>query len=359
MLCLGIETSCDETALALVREGKLVTQCLASQEELHAVFGGVVPEMASREHLRIMPQLLEQLLKRGRVELQDLQLVAVARGPGLLGSILVGLGLAKGLAFSLGIPLIGVDHLLAHLLAPGLEQELDFPLLGLLVSGGHTQIYRLDSPFSYQILGRTLDDAAGEAFDKSAKLLNLTYPGGRHIDQLAVLGHPQPGLFPAPYVDNDNLNFSFSGLKTAVANFVRNNPGLRQKQMDLEPDIKQMACKVPELADVCAAFNQSVVKVLQIKVHRALQRMPDVRGLVVAGGVAANSSLRRCMQSLADEQGLELYLPDKDLCTDNGAMIAYTGELYVQNGYEHGLDLEAVPRGKDIPWDFIVREKNR
>jgi N6-L-threonylcarbamoyladenine synthase len=352
MLCLGIETSCDETALALLQKGRLLAQCLASQEEMHALFGGVVPEMASREHLRVLPFLLEQIQEKAGVSLQGLDLVAVARGPGLLGSILVGLGLAKGLALGQGSRLIGVDHLLAHILAPGLEQEMQFPVLGLLVSGGHTQIYHIDSPFEYQVLGRTLDDAAGEAFDKTAKLLNLPYPGGRHIDALARLGSPRPDLFPAPYLDNSNLDFSFSGLKTAVANYMQENPQLAQQTLQMHPDPGEMARQNPELAEVCASFNQSVAKALQVKLKRALRGRPQIQGLVVAGGVAANAWIRQAMQDLAEQEGLELYLPRLGLCTDNAVMIAYTGWLYAAKGLEHGLDLEAIPRGREIPWDY-------
>ncbi|MFW5863636.1 MAG: tRNA (adenosine(37)-N6)-threonylcarbamoyltransferase complex transferase subunit TsaD [Desulfohalobiaceae bacterium] len=352
MLCLGIETSCDETALGLLQEGRLLAQSLASQEDMHALFGGVVPEMASREHLRVLPLLLEQVQEQAGVDLQELDLVAVARGPGLLGSILVGLGLAKGLALSQGCRLIGVDHLLAHLLAPGLEQNIQYPVLGLQVSGGHTQIYSLYSPFEYQVLGRTLDDAAGEAFDKTARLLNLPYPGGRHVDALGSLGRPRQDLFPAPYLDNNNLDFSFSGLKTAVANFLQQHPELRQNSLQMHPDPEAMARQNPELTDVCASFNQCVARALQVKVQRALKNRPEIRGLVVAGGVAANSWIRQAMQELAREYGLSLYLPGLELCTDNAAMIAYTGWLYAEQGLEHGLELEAVPRGRQIPWDY-------
>ncbi|MFW6216608.1 MAG: tRNA (adenosine(37)-N6)-threonylcarbamoyltransferase complex transferase subunit TsaD [Desulfohalobiaceae bacterium] len=354
MLCLGIETSCDETALALLQEGRLLAQSLASQESMHALFGGVVPEMASREHLRVLPLLLQQVQEQAGVSVQDLDLVAVARGPGLLGSILVGLGLAKGLSLAQGCRLIGVDHLLAHILAPGLEQEIAFPVLGLLVSGGHTQIYRLDSPFEYHVLGRTLDDAAGEAFDKTAKLLNLPYPGGRHIDALAQLGRPRQDLFPAPYLDNPNLDFSFSGLKTAVANYIQDHPELAQDTLHMDPDPETLARENPGLADACASFNYSVAKALKIKVQRALGSNPDIRGLVVAGGVAANSWIRKAMQELARDKELCLYLPSLGLCTDNAAMVAYTGWLYAARGLEHGLELEAVPRGRQIPWDYTL-----
>ena len=220
MLCLGIESSCDETALALVENGRLLASVLASQADVHALFGGVVPELASREHYRYIGPLFDELMRRCRCRSADIDLVSVARGPGLLGSLLVGVAFAKGLALGLGVPFLGLNHLHAHLLAVGLERELSFPCLGLLVSGGHTHIYRLEAPWRCLPLGRTLDDAAGEAFDKVGKLLGLAYPGGGLMDALATAGKADAGLFPRPYLDNDNLDFSFSGLKTAAASYL-------------------------------------------------------------------------------------------------------------------------------------------
>lgn len=225
MLCLGIESSCDETALALVEDGRLLGSVLASQSNVHALFGGVVPELASREHYRYVGPLFDELMQRCGTKPADLDLVAAARGPGLLGSLLVGVAFAKTLALGLGAPFLGVNHLHAHLLAVGLEHELVFPALGLLVSGGHTHLYRLESPWRCLLLGRTLDDAAGEAFDKVGKLLGLAYPGGQLLDALARTGAASPKLFPRPYLDNDNLDFSFSGLKTAAAVFIERNFG--------------------------------------------------------------------------------------------------------------------------------------
>ncbi|MFP4168676.1 MAG: tRNA (adenosine(37)-N6)-threonylcarbamoyltransferase complex transferase subunit TsaD [Desulfonatronovibrionaceae bacterium] len=348
MLCLGIETSCDETALAFVRDGRLLGECMASQATVHSVFGGVVPEIASRRHLSAISPLFGELLASTGIDLAEIDRVCVARGPGLLGSLLVGLGFAKGLALGLDIPLIGVNHLHAHLLAPGLESRLDFPCLGLLISGGHTQIYRMRSPREFELLGRTLDDAAGEAFDKAAKCLNLPYPGGVYIDRLASLAEAiDPDLFPVPYVDNDNLDFSFSGLKTSVGNYVRKRPGLvagnLRSELPRDPD--------PELVRVCAAFNRSVARALHIKLARALDRY-GVNSVIAAGGVAANSMVRAELKSLAADCGVRFVLPHPELCTDNGAMIAYAGYLLAGKGLSHGLDLEAVPRGRAVPDDY-------
>jgi len=360
MRILGIETSCDETAVALVEDGRLVGERLATQVDVHALFGGVVPEIASREHLRVLPRLFEELMADTGLTPADLDGVAVARGPGLLGSLLVGLSFAKGLCLATGAPLVGVNHLMAHLLAPGLEGELPFPALGLLVSGGHTHIYLLRSATDVELMGRTLDDAAGEAFDKVAKLLNIAYPGGRLIDMLAGESEPDTTLFPRPYVDNDNLDFSFSGLKTAVANHVAAHPGLVLDTMAGAEGLAGLSGEGRRrLAGVCASFNWSVAQTLKIKVERALERTQGVRGLIVAGGVAANSAVRRTMAQVADTAGVGLTLPSLALCTDNAAMIAYTGWLLVRAGYRHDLDLEAVPRGRTVPEDWSVRGDNR
>ncbi len=349
MLCLGIETSCDETALALVRDGRLVAERMASQARVHSVFGGVVPELASRRHLSAIKSLCSDLLDGAGVDMSSIDRICAARGPGLLGSLLVGLGFAKGLALGLDVPLIGVNHLHAHLLAPGLERDLKFPCLGLLVSGGHTQIYYIRSPREFEVLGGTLDDAAGEAFDKVAKCLNLPYPGGVFIDRLASQAGPgEPDLFSCPYVDNDNLDFSFSGLKTAVANYVRSRPGLALES--LKEDIPDNPD--PELVRVCAAFNRCVARTLRIKLERALNRF-DPSSVIVAGGVAANSRLRSELSDLAGSRGIELVLPDTGLCTDNGAMVAYAGYLLARAGLCHDLDLEAVPRGRQVPFDYL------
>ena len=362
MLVLGIESSCDETAFGLVEDGCLVAESVASQADVHSLFGGVVPELASREHYRILGPLFDEFMTRAGFQVSDLDGVAVARGPGLLGSLLVGVAFAKALAFGAGIPLLGVDHLKAHLLAPGLETGLKLPALGLLVSGGHTHIYYIESPHSFTLLGKTLDDAAGEGFDKVAKMLGLPYPGGRILDGLArageACGQINKRLFSYPYLDNANLDFSFSGLKTSVALYLKQNPGIIEQARGLSADCRDFSGasrEVPELTELCASFNHSVSHTLCIKLNRAFERVQDkrlpVHSLIVAGGVAANSMLRNDLKELAARLGVELVLPRFSLCTDNGAMIAYAGYLMLANGWAHHLNLEAIPRGKQIPED--------
>ena len=356
MRVLGIETSCDETAVALVEDGRLVGERLATQVDMHALFGGVVPEIASREHLRVLPRLYRGLMDETGSCAETIDAIAVARGPGLLGSLLVGVSFAKGLCLSTGARLVGVNHLWAHLLAPGLKEELHFPALGLLVSGGHTHTYLIKSPVEFELLGRTLDDAAGEAFDKVAKILNFPYPGGRFIDDLGREAEPDRGMFPRPYIDNPTLDFSFSGLKTAVANHVAKRPELVFETMaDAGAVAALSGDKRAELACLCASFNWSVADTLRIKVERALKRVGPVQSLIVAGGVAANSMVRKVMGTVAEENGLVLTLPDLALCTDNGSMIAYAGWRLADAGYGHGLDLEAIPRGRVVPLDWAAR----
>ena len=348
MLCLGIESSCDETALALVEDGRLLASVLASQADVHALFGGVVPELASREHYRYIGPLFDELMRRCRRQAVDIDLVSVARGPGLLGSLLVGVAFAKGLALGLGARFLGLNHLHAHLLAVGLELELRFPCLGLLVSGGHTHIYRLESPWRCLPLGRTLDDAAGEAFDKVGKLLGLAYPGGRLMDALATAGRADAGLFPRPYLDNDNLDFSFSGLKTAAASYIEQHlDGLWPHPLQKVEDASEA------LRDCCASFNLAVVDTLCVKVERALDRQPDLRTLIVAGGVAANSLLRSRMAELMRRRGGDILVPNPTLCTDNAAMTAYAGWLLGKAGFCHDLRMETIPRGRAVPEDMV------
>lgn len=340
MLCLGIESSCDETALALVEDGQLRGSALASQAELHALFGGVVPELASREHYHYIGALFDDLSKRANINSNDIDVVAVARGPGLLGSLLVGVAFAKGLALALDKPFLGVNHLHAHLLANGLTQKLEYPVLGLLVSGGHTELCRIESPWKIERLGRTLDDAAGEVFDKTAKILGFPYPGGTLVDEHAKRGKANPHLLPSPFLNNANLDFSFSGLKTAAVNVV-NSARKRNGKLDES-----------EVADFCASFNFAVVHTLVKKVDRALRQNRDVKQLWLAGGVAANSLLRAELQKLAKKRRLDFRAPDLAFCCDNGAMIAYAGWLLAKHGFSHDLDMEAIPRGRNIPDDM-------
>ncbi len=350
MICLGIESSCDETALALVRDGLLLENIVATQEEIHALFGGVVPELASREHYRLMGPLYDALLQRADIAPEDIDYYAVSRGPGLLGSLLVGVNFAKGLALASNKPIIGVNHLHAHLLAAGIEQPLIFPALGVLVSGGHTHVYKINSVQDFTVLGKTLDDAAGEAFDKVGKMLGLPYPAGRVIDMLAKRGEPTNNkLFPRPYIDNDNLDFSFSGLKTAVSLYIQEHPELMQKFVDVE-SANQALC------NVCLAFNMAIVDTLCIKITRALEQQKvkneDVQCIMLAGGVAGNSLLRERVQNLALGFNKKFIAPSLNLCTDNAAMVAYAGWCYAQAGLVHELGFEAIARGRVIPEDW-------
>jgi N6-L-threonylcarbamoyladenine synthase len=351
VLCLGIESSCDETGLALVEDGKLLAAVLATQADVHALFGGVVPELASREHYRFIGPLFDDLMERAGKKACDIEAIAVSRGPGLLGALLVGVAFAKGLAVATGARLVGINHLHAHLLAAGLEQPLHFPALGMLVSGGHTHIYRVEGAAALTTLGKTLDDAAGEAFDKVAKVLGLPYPGGKLLDELAMRGKAEPLLFPRPYMDNDNLDFSFSGLKTAVAQYVAAHPEL----LDFPHPLRDAALAPHALCDLCASFNLAVAETLCMKLERALHRNKDVHHILLAGGVAANSLLRQHMAALAQRHACTLVMPSLALCTDNAAMVAYAGWCLASQGFEHSLDFETIPRGKSIPHDMQRR----
>ncbi|MCR4667456.1 MAG: tRNA (adenosine(37)-N6)-threonylcarbamoyltransferase complex transferase subunit TsaD [Desulfovibrio sp.] len=346
-LCLGIETSCDETSLALVSDGKLLAHVLASQSDLHALFGGVVPELASREHYRYIGRLFDELLERASVSPKDIAAVAVSRGPGLLGSLLVGVAFAKALALGLSIPLVGVNHLHAHLLAAGLEQEISYPALGLLISGGHTNIYRISSPSSFRALGRTLDDALGEAFDKIGNLLGMSYPSGRLVDEAARLGNASVS-FPLPYVRNTNLDFSFSGLKTAVATYIEKNCS----GLSVQKPVTDVRLLPGEILDLCASFTHTVAETLAVKLQRAFRQENDIRFCLLAGGVAANTTIRGRIRALAAENGAGIAMPSPALCTDNAAMVAYAGWLLRQEGLFHPLDMETIPRGRAIPDDY-------
>lgn len=353
MLVLGIESSCDESALALVADGRPLGSVLASQADVHALFGGVVPELASREHYRHLAALFDALLERTGVVPDEIDLVSVARGPGLLGSLLVGAAFAKGLALGIGARLLAVNHLHAHLLATGLDHELSFPFLGLLVSGGHTHLYRVESPWRFLPLGRTLDDAAGEAFDKVAKHLGLPYPGGALLDALARGGNAEGIPLPRPCLGSGSsnaLDFSFSGLKTAAAAWIDANaePSWRHSA---QPD------EAPRrLRDFCAAFNHAVVDTLIIKTERALDQHPDISTLVVAGGVAANSLLREKAGALMRRRGGQCLIPQPAHCTDNALMIAHAAWLLGKEGFAHDLSFEAIPRGRPIPDDMVRGE---
>lgn len=357
MLVLGIESSCDETALALVNDSGVLASVISSQADIHALFGGVVPELASREHCRLIGPLLDSLLKEAKLgpnPWERIERIAVTRGPGLMGSLLVGVAFAKALSLAHGIPLIGVDHLLGHLLAVEMEEEVEFPALGVLISGGHTHLCRMDSPVDMTVLGRTLDDAAGEACDKFAKMAGLPYPGGALLDALGKRGHADPHLFPRPYTHNENLNFSFSGLKTAGALWLEKHPDCRFPAGDT-PARERLELAGTELCDAAASYLLAVAETLRIKTERALARFAP-RSLVVAGGVAANSVARRVFRELAEKKGLPLHIPSLPLCGDNAIMIARAGWRMAQVGRRHDLSLSAIPRGQAIPEDWTLAE---
>ena len=372
MLVLGVESSCDETALALVSERGELASVMASQVDVHALFGGVVPELASREHARLIGPLLDQLWRTSGLGWDAVDRIAVTRGPGLLGSLLVGLTFAKALALGRGLPLIGVNHLHAHLLVAGMPPggaqraappdlpraeerarpgRLIFPALGVLVSGGHTHLYRMDGPTALMALGRTLDDAAGEACDKFAKMAGLPYPGGALLDELGRRGRADERLFPRPYTHNENFDFSFSGLKTAGAAWLAAHPGARFPLGD-GPARERLDAAPQDLCDAAASYLLAVAETLVIKARRTAALFRP-RSLVLAGGVAANSVVRRLFAHLADEWGIPLLVPPPALCTDNGVMVAWNGLLLAREGLYHGLDLSAVPRGRPLPEDWL------
>ncbi|MEA3214785.1 MAG: tRNA N6-adenosine threonylcarbamoyltransferase [Acidimicrobiia bacterium] len=306
---LGIETSCDETAAAVVNatgDGyEVLSSVVSSQIELHARFGGVVPEIASRAHVELLPRAVSQALSDAEVKGAELDAVAATIGPGLIGALLVGVSAAKGLALAWDKPFVGVNHLEAHLFAPFLDSpDLELPLLVLLASGGHTLLVDMQDKGRYTLVGQTLDDAAGEAFDKVARFLGLGYPGGPVIDRLAQAGDPSAIAFPRS-MRHDGLDLSFSGLKTAVVNYVRRHPHV-------------------VTADVCASFQEAVVDVLVAKARRAADEV-GARGMSLAGGVAANSRLRTCWAEACAADGRRAYLPSRAMCTDNAAMIAAAG----------------------------------
>lgn len=337
MLLLCIETSCDETAAAVVRDGRTVlSSIVASQIDIHAQYGGVVPEIASRKHLESIDYVIKQALTGAGISMADLEGVVATRGPGLIGALLVGVCAAKGLAIGRGIPLVAVNHIEAHLLAVLLEQEVPFPFVALVVSGGHTHLYEVMGIGRYRTLGQTIDDAAGEAFDKVGKLMGIPYPGGAHIDHLARQGDPCAINFPRPLLHDGSLNFSFSGLKTAVMTHLRRHPEYAGQEL---------------LPDLCASFQAAVCQVLVAKARAALELAKCSR-LVVAGGVACNSGLRSAMGDLSATGGVSVYFPSPGLCADNAAMLGVPGDFYHSRGMA-GLDFDAVP---NWPLDAISAE---
>ena len=328
MIVLGVETSCDETAAAVLDGGrKVLASVVASQDDVHAPYGGIVPELASRRHLDVIVPVIERALATAGIGLPDLDGIAVTHGPGLVGSLLVGCAAAKAIAWARRLPLVGVNHLEGHIYAAFLEGDPpEFPFLALVVSGGHTALYLARAPRRYERIGQTRDDAAGEAFDKVAKLLGLGYPGGPIIERVAAAGDPRAIAFSAAHMTDGAPDFSFSGIKTAVSLFVR-------RHGPLEPG---------QVADVAASFQATAVKMLVRKTIRAAVAT-GVKRVVLTGGVAANTPLRAALQAEAGERGWALHVPSRALCTDNAAMIAAAGHDRLAAGERAGLGMNAVP----------------
>ncbi|MEW6352183.1 MAG: tRNA (adenosine(37)-N6)-threonylcarbamoyltransferase complex transferase subunit TsaD [Thermodesulfobacteriota bacterium] len=350
MLVLGIESSCDETAAAVVEDGRRVlSDVVVSQVDVHREYGGVVPELASRKHIEAISVVIEQALLRAQVRAGDIQGIAVTRGPGLIGSLLVGIAAAKGMALALGLPICGVNHLHGHLCAIFLERDdLPFPYMGLVVSGGHTTLYKVASPFDITVVGKTRDDAAGEAFDKVSKLLGMGYPGGPAIERHAQGVTAGDLRLPRALMDADSLDFSFSGLKSAVLRHVETKFGLNSRK-DLPGSFHPLVQEeiTPEIQagfrELAAAFQDAVVDVLVTKGFRAA-RMHGCDTLVVCGGVAANGALRARMRDEGSRLGIETLFPSMRLCTDNAAMIAARGEMLLSAGLTDDLDFDAKSR---------------
>ena len=328
MRVLGIETSCDETGIGLYdTEAGLLGHALYSQVDLHKQYGGVVPELASRDHVRRILPLIDSLLIEQQLTKSDIDAVAYTAGPGLIGALLVGTAVGRSLAYGLNVPAVEVHHMEAHLLAPILEDpEIDYPFIALLVSGGHTQLMQVNRFGQYDMLGETLDDAAGEAFDKTAKLMGLGYPGGPAISSLADQGDPKRFKFPRPMTDRPGLDFSFSGLKTFTMNLVQQQPDDEQTR-----------------ADIARGFVEAVVDTLTIKCRRALEQT-QMQRLIVAGGVSANRQLRTALMNLGEKTNTAVHFPKPEFCTDNGAMIAFAGAQKLLAGARQGLGFQAKAR---------------
>lgn len=324
MLILGIDTSCDDTSASVVEDGiRIISNIISSQTEIHKKYGGIVPELASRRHIEMIWPVVDEALKTAGVEFEDLSGIAVCHGPGLIGSLLVGCSFAKAIGYARGIPLIAVNHLEGHMFSSFLEKPAPgFPFIALIVSGGHTCLYRVDGFGKYRELGRTRDDAAGEAYDKVSKLMGLGYPGGPLIDRLAKDGNPGLIDFPRAYLP-ETFDFSFSGLKTAVLNYVK-----EQRAKSREQSVR----------DIAASFQAAVVDVLVRKTEWAI-RKERIKSVTLSGGVAANSELRWRMIKMGDEKDLSVFIPSVSLCTDNAAMIAAAGYHHLIVGNVAGLDL--------------------
>ena len=331
MIILGIDTSCDDTCASIVEDGKrLLSNVVSSQVSVHNRYGGVVPELASREHIRNIVPVVEESMEKASLNNKDIDAIAVTVGPGLVGALLVGIYFAKAFSYAKGIPLIGVNHLEGHILSVFLEKRLpSFPFVALTVSGGHTNIYHVRDFGDYTVLGRTLDDAAGEAFDKVAKLLGLGYPGGGIIEKTAFDGRDDAIDFPRAYLSKGSLDFSFSGLKTSVALYIKKWRDRNDNEISLQ--------------DIAASFQAAVVDILIDKLIAATNQV-GVKSIMLAGGVARNNYLRNKLQETISDKGIDLHIPHPELCTDNGAMIAVAGYHRLIKGYRDDLTLDARSR---------------
>jgi N6-L-threonylcarbamoyladenine synthase len=326
-LIMGIETSCDETAIAIVKNGReILANVVASQIESHKRFGGVVPEIASRHHVEQITLVLEEALAQANMDIKELDAIAVTEGPGLVGALLIGVNAAKALAFANGIPLVGVHHIAGHIYANRLVKEMNFPLLSLVVSGGHTELVYMKEHGHFEVIGETRDDAAGEAYDKVARTLHLPYPGGPHIDRLAHEGKAIIDL-PRAWLEEGSYDFSFSGLKSAVINVVHN---AQQRGEEIAPE------------ELAASFQESVIDVLVTKTQRAVKEY-GVKQVLVAGGVAANKGLREKLSTEFADSEVEIVIPPLSLCTDNAAMIAAAGSILYEKGQRADLTLNGNP----------------
>ncbi|MDR2017934.1 MAG: tRNA (adenosine(37)-N6)-threonylcarbamoyltransferase complex transferase subunit TsaD [Syntrophobacterales bacterium] len=327
MIILGIDTSCDDTSVAIVEDGNnILSNIVSSQIDLHRTFGGVVPEIASRKHVELIDGLFKQGLKEAGLTHRDIDCVSVTAGPGLIGSVLVGLSFAKGLSLAINKPFIGVNHVEAHAMSIFLEREVEFPFVALVVSGGHTTILLMEEPLRFRVIGSTRDDAAGEAFDKIAKFLGIGYPGGRIIEEYARSGRGNYVAFPRPMINEPNYDFSFSGLKTAFINYIKNN-GVTDENIN----------------DILASFQEAVFHVISVKTLKVAMDH-NIRNVVVGGGVAANGRMREVFFERGKELGIEVMFSAPRFCTDNGAMVAATGWFYAERGIFSSLDIKGFSR---------------
>ena len=325
MIILGIESSCDESAASICKDGKILSNVVSSQK-VHNNYGGVVPEIASREHDRLLNHLVVKSINEANISLNNIEGIGVTKGPGLAGALLTGVSFAKGFSQSINVPIIGINHLEAHIYANFLAYpKLEYPLVCLLVSGGHTQIWYIKNIFDYELLGDTRDDAAGEAFDKGARILGLGYPGGPVIEKIANKGNSNAINFPRALMEKDNLEFSFSGLKTSLLYLVK-----KEQLFDVE--------------DIVASYQKAILDVLVTKFLRAIN-IKKVNTCIIAGGVAANNCLRRLVNDRLNNR-INVYYPDINLCTDNAAMIAFLAEIYLTKGIRSSIDFDVVPNLK-------------